>query len=79
MGNYERFVLRISILKIYFDVFDTFNFTVLNRIQLKKEVAVDPEMLGKVFENLLEIKDRRSKGAYYTLVKLFIYVPRKFN
>lgn len=33
---------------------------------MEKEVAVDPEMLGKVFENLLEIIDRQSKGAFYT-------------
>jgi hypothetical protein len=52
--------------KDIFDVFDTFNFTVFESDPIEKEVAVDPEMLGKVFENLLEIKDRRSKGAYYT-------------
>ncbi len=48
------------------DVFDRYNFTVKEDEPLEKEVAVDPEMLGKVFENLLEIKDRRSKGTYYT-------------
>ncbi|MFW6172644.1 MAG: Eco57I restriction-modification methylase domain-containing protein [Elusimicrobiota bacterium] len=48
------------------DVFDRYNFTVKEDEPLEKEVAVDPEMLGKVFENLLEIKDRKSKGTYYT-------------
>jgi hypothetical protein len=48
------------------DVFDRFNFTVKEDEPLEKEVAVDPEMLGKVFENLLEVKDRKSKGTYYT-------------
>lgn len=48
------------------DTFDLFNFTVKEDEPLEKEVAVDPEMLGKVFENLLEIKDRKSKGAFYT-------------
>jgi hypothetical protein len=48
------------------DVFDRYNFTVKEDEPLEKEVAVDPEMLGKVFENLLEVKDRRSKGTYYT-------------
>lgn len=33
---------------------------------MEREVAIDPEMLGKVFENLLEINDRKSKGAFYT-------------
>ena len=48
------------------DVFDRYNFTVKEDEPLEKEVAVDPEMLGKVFENLLEVKDRKSAGTYYT-------------
>lgn len=48
------------------DVFDRYNFTVNENEPLEKEVAVDPEMLGKVFENLLQIRDRKSKGAFYT-------------
>jgi type I restriction-modification system DNA methylase subunit len=48
------------------DVFDRYNFTVNENEPLEKEVAVDPEMLGKVFENLLEVKDRKSKGTFYT-------------
>ena len=48
------------------DIFDRYNFTVNENEPLEKEVAVDPEMLGKVFENLLEVKDRKSKGAFYT-------------
>lgn len=48
------------------DVFDRYNFTVKEDEPLEKEVAIDPEMLGKVFENLLEVKDRKSKGTYYT-------------
>jgi hypothetical protein len=49
-----------------FDVFDRYNFTVSEDEPLEKEVAVDPEMLGKIFENLLEIRDRKSKWAFYT-------------
>ncbi|MBT1705871.1 Eco57I restriction-modification methylase domain-containing protein [Chryseosolibacter indicus] len=48
------------------DVFDRYNFTIKEDEPLDKEVAVDPEMLGKVFENMLEITERKSKGAYYT-------------
>lgn len=40
--------------------------TLIKSEPLEKEVAVDPEMLGKVFENLLEVKDRKSKGTFYT-------------
>jgi hypothetical protein len=48
------------------DIFDRYNFTVNESEPLEKEVAVDPEMLGKVFENLLGVHDRKSKGAFYT-------------
>lgn len=57
-----------------FDVFDTFNFTVFESDPIEKEVAVDPEMLGMVFENLLEIRDRKSKGAFYTPREIVHYM-----
>ena len=56
------------------DVFDRYNFTVNENEPLEQEVAVDPEMLGKVFENLLEIKDRKSKGAFYTPREIVHYM-----
>lgn len=48
------------------DVFDRYNFTVNEAEPLEKDVAVDPEMLGKVFENLLPENLRHGGGAYYT-------------
>lgn len=56
------------------DVFDRYNFTVREDEPLEKEIAVDPEMLGKVFENLLEIHDRKSKGAFYTPREIVHYM-----
>lgn len=56
------------------DVFDRYNFTVKEDEPLEKEVAVDPEMLGKVFEKLLEVKDRKSKGAFYTPREIVHYM-----
>ncbi len=56
------------------DVFDRYNFTVKEDEPLEREVAVDPEMLGKVFENFLEVKDRKSKGTYYTPRKIVYYM-----
>ena len=57
-----------------FDAFDLYNFTVREDEPLEKEVAVDPEMLGKVFENLLEVRDRKSKGAFYTPREIVHYM-----
>lgn len=67
-------LLKNETFKDVFDTFDLFNFTVREDEPLEKEVAVDPEMLGKVFENLLEVKDRKSKGAFYTPREIVHYM-----
>ena len=46
------------------ELFDKFNFTVMESTPFDIEVAVDPEMLGKVFEEL--VTGRHDSGAYYT-------------
>lgn len=56
------------------DTFDQFNFTIKEDEPLEREVAVDPEMLGKVFENLLDVIDRKSKGAFYTPREIVHYM-----
>ena len=49
---------------IFKELFDKFNFTVMESTPLDIGVAVDPEMLGKVFEEL--VTERHESGAYYT-------------
>jgi hypothetical protein len=56
-----------------FEVFETYNFTIEESTPLDIEVAVDPEILGRIFENLLaEINPetgetaRKATGSYYT-------------
>ena len=56
------------------DVFARYNFTIKEDEPLEKEVAVDPEMLGKVFENMLEVTERKSKGAFYTPREIVHYM-----
>ncbi len=56
------------------DVFDRYNFTIKEDEPLEKEVAVDPEMLGKVFENMLEVSERKQKGAFYTPREIVHYM-----
>lgn len=61
---------------IFGDLLERFNFTIREDTEYEEEVAVDPEMLGKIFENLIlgiesgEYKDipdvRRISGSYYT-------------
>ena len=43
-----------------------YNFTIEEDTPLESQVALDPEMLGKVFENLLEVEERGKSGTFYT-------------
>ncbi|MDY0779964.1 Eco57I restriction-modification methylase domain-containing protein [Tenacibaculum sp. IB213877] len=47
-----------------FTFFNGYNFTIYENSPEDHTVAVDPEMLGSIFENLLE--DNKDKGAFYT-------------
>jgi adenine-specific DNA-methyltransferase len=46
--------------------FNSYNFTVSENIQGDEDAAVDPEMLGKVFENMLASEERGQSGTFYT-------------
>lgn len=59
------------------DVFDLYNFTVKEDEPLETEVAIDPEMLGKVFERMLEVTERKSKGAFYTPREIVHYMAQQ--
>ncbi|MDR2104298.1 MAG: hypothetical protein LBP51_00935, partial [Deferribacteraceae bacterium] len=59
------------------DVFDRYNFTVYESEPLEREVAVDPEMLGKVFENLLAEEERKEKGAFYTPIEVVDFICKE--
>jgi len=58
------------------DIFDLYNFTVDENNDIEIDLAIDPEMLGKVFENLLEDNIREEKGAYYTPREVVFYMCR---
>jgi type I restriction-modification system DNA methylase subunit len=66
-----------SIQYVFQELLEAFNFTVTEDTPLNQEVAVDPEMLGKVFESIVlhaEAADpdaiapdkRKATGSYYT-------------
>ena len=57
------------------EVFDRFNFTVMESTPWDVEVAVDPEMLGKVFEEL--VTARHDSGAYYTPREVVSFMCRE--
>ena len=49
-----------------FDILNKYKFTVEENTPIEQEVALDPELLGKTFENLLIYIDRKETGSYYT-------------
>ncbi|MCL5257473.1 MAG: Eco57I restriction-modification methylase domain-containing protein [Chloroflexi bacterium] len=64
-----------AIRDILTDLFDRFNFTVTESTPLDIEVAVDPEMLGKVFEEL--VTGRHDTGSYYTPKPIVSFMCRE--
>lgn len=60
---------------ILHDLFQKFAFTVTESTPLDVEVAVDPEMLGKVFEEL--VTGRHESGSYYTPKPIVSFMCRE--
>nr|MDQ3314288.1 hypothetical protein [Verrucomicrobiota bacterium] len=54
------------------DFFGQYNFTIDENDPEENEIGIDPEMLGHIFENLLE--DNKDKGAYYTPKSIVQYM-----
>ena len=71
--------LDIDFPYVYFkdlmDFFAMYNFTIDENDPDDSEVGIDPEMLGHIFENLLE--DNKDKGAFYTPKEIVQYMCRQ--
>jgi adenine-specific DNA-methyltransferase len=73
--NRPNYALRIpdEWWKDFIEILETYNFTIDENTSIDIDLSVDPEMLGRIFENLLaEINPetgetaRKSTGSYYT-------------
>lgn len=64
-----------SYFKELMDFFAIYNFTIDENDPEDSEVGIDPEMLGHIFENLLE--DNKDKGAFYTPKEIVQYMCRQ--
>ena len=69
------FPLPEKYMKSLLDFFASYNFTIDENDPDDAEVGVDPEMLGRIFENLLE--DNKDKGAFYTPKEIVNYMCRE--
>jgi len=58
-------------------VFDQYNFTISESTPLDKEVAVDPELLGSLFESMLPESERGDKGTFYTHQDEMLFMARE--
>ena len=58
-----------------FAFFEQYNFTIDENDPDDAQVGVDPEMLGRIFESLLE--DNKEKGAFYTPKEIVQYMCRR--
>ena len=59
------------------DVFDNYNFTMKEDEPLERDIAIDPEMLGRVFERLLDVNERKKRASYYTPNSIVHYMVRE--
>ena len=62
-------------------ILSSYKFTIAENTPIEEEVALDPELLGKVFENLLaaynpetEVTARKQTGSYYTPREIVNYM-----
>ena len=75
LGSFSAITIPNEIFSKLFSVFDLYHFTIDESSPLDQEVGLDPEMLGKMFENLLAEIDpnienntniRKATGSFYT-------------
>lgn len=62
----------VEYFKGLFSFLDQYNFTIYENDPLENAVGIDPEMLGHIFENLLE--ENKEKGAFYTPKEIVHYM-----
>lgn len=70
--KHRNLIFPANLFKSLFEFFNQYNFTIYEDDPNDHTVAVDPEMLGHIFENLLE--DNKDKGAYYTPKEIVHYM-----
>jgi len=73
--NYRNLVFKEELFQELFNFFNQYNFTIYEDDPNDHTVAVDPEMLGHIFENLLE--DNKDKGAFYTPKEIVHYMSQE--
>jgi type II restriction/modification system DNA methylase subunit YeeA len=71
--NLSSFKIKANQARGLIKILESYNFTIDEATPIDQEIALDPELLGKIFENLLaeynedtQITARKATGSYYT-------------
>lgn len=73
--NHKQLKIPAFMFGELFHFFNGYNFTIYENSPEEHIVAVDPEMLGNIFENLLE--DNSDKGTFYTPKEIVHYMTQE--
>ncbi|MDY0082729.1 MAG: Eco57I restriction-modification methylase domain-containing protein [Ignavibacteriaceae bacterium] len=82
-GDYQGYVFIKNewFLNLFKNTLEKYNFTIDENTSSSSEIAIDPEMLGRIFENLLAEQNpethesaRKSTGSYYTPREIVDYM-----
>ncbi|NIK73951.1 type I restriction-modification system DNA methylase subunit [Thermonema lapsum] len=80
-GHLNTLIIPDSWFASFFEQLEQYNFTIDENSSVDVEVSVDPEMLGRIFENLLAEIDpesgetaRKATGSYYTPREIVDYM-----
>lgn len=73
--NHRNIEFPPILFELLFNFFNGYNFTIYENSPEDHTIAVDPEMLGNIFENLLE--DNKDKGAFYTPKEIVHYMAQE--
>ncbi|MGG7551014.1 Eco57I restriction-modification methylase domain-containing protein [Chryseobacterium arthrosphaerae] len=73
--NHRTIKLRKDLLEGLFKFFNGYNFTIYENSPEEHTVAVDPEMLGHIFENLIDYN--KDTGTFYTPKEIVQYMTQE--
>ncbi len=73
----ELIYISNDVIEKVINFLNSYNFTISEEMPLEVEVAVNPEMLGRIFESMLPEYDRGKKGTFYTPRSIVHYMCRE--
>lgn len=63
--------------RLFANLLEKYNFTVKEDIGYDSDIAVDPELLGRIFENMINAEERSSTGSFYTPRPIISHMCKK--